>query len=80
LIEKFNFYDIYGYFVPGATFLAIRWIPFGIVRNSWPSSTWSSAIIAAAFAYILGHLVYSLHLLFNQVWQSWSTSRYSTEA
>jgi hypothetical protein len=60
LIEKFNFYDVYGYFLPGAAFLAILWIPFGLVRNSWPSSTWSSAIIAAAFAYILGHLVQSI--------------------
>lgn len=60
MIEKFNFYDVYGYFLPGAAFLAILWIPFGLVKNSWPSSTWSSAIIAAAFAYILGHLVQSI--------------------
>jgi len=60
LIEKFNFYDVYGYFLPGAAFLAILWIPFGLVKSFWPSSTWSSAIIAAAFAYILGHLVQSI--------------------
>jgi hypothetical protein len=60
LIEKFNFYDIYGYFLPGAVFLAVLWIPFGLVSNSWPSSNWSSAIIAAAFAYILGHLTQSI--------------------
>ena len=60
MIEKFNFYDIYGYFVPGAAFLAIPWLPFGLVRHTWPSSTWSGAIIAAVLAYIVGHLVHSL--------------------
>jgi hypothetical protein len=60
LIEKFNFYDIYGYFLPGAVFLAILWMPFGLIKNSWPSSNWSSAIIAAVFAYILGHLTQSI--------------------
>lgn len=60
MIEKFNFYDIYGYFLPGAVFLAVLWTPFGLVRNSWPSGKWSSAIIAAAFAYIVGHLIQSI--------------------
>jgi hypothetical protein len=60
LIEKFNFYDIYGYFLPGAAFLAILCIPFGLVKNWWPSSSWSSAVIASAFAYILGHLIQSV--------------------
>ena len=60
MIDKFNFYDIYGYFVPGAAFVAILWIPVGLVRHSWPSSTWSGAIIAAVLAYIVGHLVQSL--------------------
>ena len=60
MIEKFNFYDIYGYFLPGAAFLAVLWTPFGLVRRAWPSSNWSSAIIAAAFAYILGHLIQSI--------------------
>jgi hypothetical protein len=57
MIEKFNFYDIYGYFLPGAAFLAILWTPFGLVRGKWPSSDLSSALIAAAIAYVLGHLV-----------------------
>jgi hypothetical protein len=57
MIEKFNFYDIYGYFLPGLAFLAILWVPFGLVQEKWPSSDWSSALIAAAIAYFLGHLL-----------------------
>ncbi|MGB8113154.1 MAG: hypothetical protein WCF22_05255 [Candidatus Sulfotelmatobacter sp.] len=60
MIEKFNFYDVYGYFVPGAAFLAIFWIPFGLVRHKWPSSTWTDAIVAAVLAYIVGHLLQSI--------------------
>ena len=60
MIEKFNFYDVYGYFVPGAAFIAILWLPFGLVRHFWPSSTWSGAIIAAVLAYIVGHLIQSV--------------------
>ena len=60
MIEKFNFYDVYGYLVPGATFIAILWVPFGVVKHSWPTSTWSSAIIAVVLAYLVGHLIQSL--------------------
>ena len=57
MIEKFNFYDVYGYFLPGALFLAILWIPFGIASGSWPPTDWTSALIAVGIAYILGHLI-----------------------
>jgi hypothetical protein len=60
MIEKFNFYDIYGYFLPGAAFLAILWTPFGLVKDAWPSGDLSSALIAAAIAYILGHLLQNI--------------------
>lgn len=51
---------MYGYFVPGAAFLAVFWIPFGLVRHKWPSSTWTEAIVAAVLAYVVGHLLQSL--------------------
>jgi hypothetical protein len=60
MIEKFNFYDIYGYFLPGVAFLAILWTPFGLVKEKWPSSDWSSALVAAAIAYFLGHLLQNI--------------------
>jgi hypothetical protein len=76
LIEKFNFYDIYGYFLPGAAFLAVLCIPFGLVRNSWPSHDWSSALIAAVFAYIVGHLMQSVA---SNVIPSWKTKSTDTD-
>jgi hypothetical protein len=60
LIEKFNFYDIYGYFLPGAVLLAVLWGPYALVKDSWPSSSWGSAIIAIILAYVTGHLIQSI--------------------
>jgi hypothetical protein len=82
LIEKFNFYDIYGYFLPGAAFLAVLCIPFGLVRNSWPSHDWSSALIAAVFASIVGHLMQSVASNVIPSWKAKSTDtdvRYPSE-
>ena len=57
MIEKFNFYDVYGYFLPGLTFIGILWLPFGLVGQVWPPSGWNSVIVIGASAYILGHLL-----------------------
>jgi hypothetical protein len=60
MIDKFNFYDIYGYFLPGLALLGVLWLPFGVVGHNWPPASWSTAIVGAAFAYILGHLLQSV--------------------
>jgi hypothetical protein len=58
MIDKFNFYDVYGYVLPGAVFLAILWAPYGLVNGAWPPvGNWSSALIAGAITYIIGHLL-----------------------
>jgi hypothetical protein len=57
VIEKFNFYDIYGYFLPGLILIGVLWLPFGLVRNEWPPTDWSTAVIAAGVAYVFGHLM-----------------------
>jgi len=57
LIERFNFYDVYGNFLPGLTFLALIWLPIGIVQQFWPGKEITSAIVALAFAYIAGHIL-----------------------
>ena len=57
MIERFNFYDVYGYFLPGVALLALVWLPFGLVQGVWPANAFSSAIAALAFAYILGNVL-----------------------
>ena len=57
MIDKFNFYDIYGYFVPGLALLAVLWLPFGLLKDQWPSADWGSAIVGVVAAYLLGHLL-----------------------
>lgn len=57
MIERFNFYDVYGYFLPGLVFLALLWLPIGITREFWPGKEITSAIAVLAFAYILGHIL-----------------------
>lgn len=62
MTEKFNFYDIYGYLLPGMALLGLLWLPFGVVWHKWPQSDWSSAVAALAFAYITGHVLQTLVL------------------
>lgn len=57
MIERFNFYDVYGNFLPGLAFLALIWLPIGITRQFWPGKEITSAIAVLAFAYILGHII-----------------------
>jgi hypothetical protein len=57
MIDKFNFYDIYGYFLPGLALLGVLWLPFGITRKYWPAGDWGSTIIAVVLAYLVGHLM-----------------------
>lgn len=57
MTEKFNFYDIYGYMLPGMALLGLLWLPFGVVWHKWPQTDLSSAVAALAFAYIAGHVL-----------------------
>ena len=57
MVEKFNFYDVYGYFMPGAAVILLFWLPFGLVKNSWPATDLGSAVIGIVGAYVAGHLL-----------------------
>lgn len=57
MIEKFNFYDIYGYLLPGAVMLLLFWLPIGMAQHKWPSGDWTSALLGAAIAYVTGILL-----------------------
>ncbi len=66
MIQRFNFYDIYGYLVPGLTFLAMMWLPFGLVYHYWPPAPLSSGLAAASalaaviLGYVVGHILQTL--------------------
>jgi hypothetical protein len=60
MISKFNFYDVYGYFLPGLVLLTLLWLPFGIVTRTWPSGELATALIAVPFAYIAGHVLQTM--------------------
>jgi hypothetical protein len=54
---KFNFYDIYGFALPGFLLVAVLWLPFGLIQKNWPDPQLSSAVIGVVLVYIAGHLL-----------------------
>jgi len=54
---KFNFYDIYGFALPGFLLLAVLWVPFGLIDGIWPDAEFSSALVVLIIAYFLGHIL-----------------------
>lgn len=62
MIERFNFYDLYGYLIPGIVLLALLWLPFGLADQAFLKLDFSSAIFALVFGYVAGHLLQGLAL------------------
>jgi uncharacterized membrane protein YfcA len=60
MIDRFNFYDVYGYLLPGVLLFSFIWIPFGVLLGIWPPAEWSSAVVMLALAYVTGHILHSL--------------------
>ena len=57
MIEKFNFFDVYSYLLPGGLLMFLIWMPFGIISGKWPSSDLSGAAIGLGIAYMVGHVL-----------------------
>jgi hypothetical protein len=57
LIERFNFYDVYGYLLPGLAVIGLAWLPFVLLSHTWPANELLSAVALLAFGYVLGHLL-----------------------
>ena len=57
MIPNLNFYDIYGYLLPGLTFLSLFWLPFGLIQKDLPSEKWSSALVGLVLGYVSGHVL-----------------------
>jgi hypothetical protein len=57
LIERLNFYDIFGYLLPGSLLLGLLCLPRVLIQQKFPSA---SLVVSAAFllsAYLLGFLI-----------------------
>jgi hypothetical protein len=57
MIARFNFYDVYGYLLPGLVLLSIFWAPLGLVYNKWPTGDLDKALLAIPLAYVAGHIL-----------------------
>jgi hypothetical protein len=57
MIERFNFYDIYGYLLPGTLLFGLFWLPFGLSIGKLPTSEISATLLLLVPAYIAGHLL-----------------------
>jgi len=64
MIERLNFYDAYGYLIPGIIFLALICVPFILVTQQWaPKGILSvvsgllSVIVGLVFGYVLGTIL-----------------------
>jgi hypothetical protein len=58
MLQRFNFFDVYAYFIPGVALIALIWLPFGVVRGRWPTGDFSSGLLLLVAAYIVGHVLY----------------------
>jgi hypothetical protein len=60
VIKNFNFYDVYGFFLPGFVLIALLWLPFGLIDKTWPEAEFSSALAAVIFGYVVGHVLQTI--------------------
>ncbi len=61
MIKRFNFYDIYGYLLPGLTLLGLLWLPSGL-NGLKPQLQLNllAALLGIAASYVIGHVIQTL--------------------
>jgi len=60
MIERFNFYDLYGYLVPGIAVIVVLWLPSGLHQSALPDSKILSVAATLVVAYVTGHFIQSM--------------------
>jgi len=60
MIPNLNFYDVYGYLIPGLALTMLLWLPMGLIDKQWPAADWGSALVAVVIGYVVGHIVQAL--------------------
>jgi hypothetical protein len=58
MLQRFNFFDVYAYFIPGAALIALIWLPLCVVKGRWPTGDFSSGLLLLVAAYVVGHVLY----------------------
>lgn len=57
MIKRFNFYDIYGFLIPGSALVAGLWLPYALIECKWPDRELASLAAALALGYVSGHIL-----------------------
>jgi hypothetical protein len=67
MLERFNFYDIYAYLIPGFVVLGLWWLPYFLSGGSLPEGSISEGLAIVAVAYMAGHV---LQTFAKELWSS----------
>lgn len=59
MIERFNFYDIYGYLLPGTLLFGLLWLPFGLSQGL-PANELSTTLLLLVLSYVAGHVLQTI--------------------
>lgn len=57
MISKFNFYDLYGYLLPGLVLLSLLLLPLGVVYGLPSGNEGVLALLGIPLAYVAGHVI-----------------------
>ena len=80
MINKFNFYDVYGYFLPGLVFLVLLVLPVGMATGKWPDGgQLVTALLGIPLAYVVGHLLRCVEVFPSTVKDSSGGFRYPSD-
>lgn len=60
MVERLNFYDVYGYLIPGLVFVTLLWLPFAVENETFLKLDLSSALLVLVLSYVAGHLIQGL--------------------
>ena len=56
MIDRFNFYDIYGYLLPGLVLSALLGLPLALIAGKLPPAELGSALAAVVLGYVVGQI------------------------
>jgi hypothetical protein len=65
VLERFNFYDVYAYLIPGLVLMGLAWLPYMVLGAPLPEGAVSEALVVVATAYVVGHV---LHTFAKDLW------------